>query len=221
LENAERVLSLSQNLVNYLKEKNSGEINFTATTAPTPNNSEYDALRLPLAQSLEDLLLLVNGPMQWLRKYLCAHHELSAWQGALRRGFFSLVPLDKPIHVRDLAMAADMDEDRTVRIMKLLTTQRCFEELSEGVFTHSSLSAFIAENEQIASLSSFQADEMFEAASLLGDSIDQHPHSYDAMNSPFAMRHGTPPYKWYAARPEKAARFMAGMAGYQQSKSTL
>ncbi|KAJ5266788.1 O-methyltransferase [Penicillium angulare] len=216
LANAEQVLSQAQKLVNYLKENQSGEITFKATTAPTPNNSHYDALRLPLAESLEDLNLLVNGPMQWLRKYICSFHELSAWQAALRRRLFSLVPLDKPIHFRDLATAADIDEDRLCRIMKVLTTRRCFEELTEGVFAHSSLSASIAQNKELELCTAFQLDEMFEAASLLGDSIDQNPHSYDPMTSPFAMRHGTSPYKWYAERPEKAARFMAGMAAYSQ-----
>lgn len=58
---------------------------------------------------------------------------------------------------------------------------------------------------------------MFEAASLTATSIENAPYTCDAAHSAFNVRFGTSPYQWYAANPERGARFASAMAGYVQS----
>lgn len=156
LQKAREALKQAENLVQYLELKGLEEPDFTVSSASTPADLEYDNIRINLTDAAQDLILLSKGPMQWLRTFFCCHHDLSAWQTALRFKYFTIVPLDKPMSVKDLAATAKMDEDRTSHIMKLMASQRCFEEIEEGVFVHTSLSAFIAQNKDIEAAIAFQ-----------------------------------------------------------------
>ncbi|KAI1141495.1 putative O-methyltransferase [Hypoxylon sp. FL0543] len=216
LEKAHEVLRQAENLVQYLEKKGYPEPNFTKTSPPHPADREYDAIRVDLTEAAQDLVLLAKGPSQWLRTFFCHHHDLGAWQTALRFKFFSIIPLDGTASVEQVAAAAHIDEGRTRSILKLLASQRCFQEVSEDVYEHTSLSAFIAQNKDIEAAIAFQADEMFEAASLTAKSIENAPYTVDGAHSAFSVRFGTSPYQWYAANPERGARFASAMAGLVQ-----
>jgi hypothetical protein len=143
-------------LVEYFERNGIPEPDFTSTSPEHPIDHEFDAIRIDLTQSAQDLILLAEGPLQWLRTFMCSHHDFAAWQIALRFKFFSIIPLDKPMSVKDIASATKMDEDRLERVMKLLATQRCFNEVEEGVFEHTALSVFIAQNKDIEATIAFQ-----------------------------------------------------------------
>ncbi|KAI1176168.1 putative O-methyltransferase [Nemania sp. FL0916] len=216
LETAREALKQAERLVGYLEKNGLEEPDFTSESAPHPENGEYDAIRTDLTQATQDLSLLASGPLQWIRTFCCCHHDLAAWQVALRFKFFTIVPLDRPITVKDIAAKAKMDEDRLRRVLKFLTTQRCFQELDGDRFEHTSLSAFIARNKDIEQCFAFEADEMFEASSLTASSIEKSPYTSEAVDSAFNLRFGTSPYKWYAENPERGHRFASAMAGYVQ-----
>ncbi|KAJ8115123.1 hypothetical protein ONZ43_g4740 [Nemania bipapillata] len=216
LDTARQALRQAERLVSYLEEHGLEEPNFTATSPPHPENDEYDAICTDLTQAAQDLTLLAKGPLSWIRTFCCCHHDLAAWQVALRFKFFAIVPLGGSISVKEMAAAAGMDEDRLRRVMKFLTTQRCFQELEDDKFEHTSLSAFIATNKDIEQCFAFEADEMFEAASLTANSIQKSPFTSEAKDSAFNLRFGTSPYTWYAQNPERGARFASAMAGYVQ-----
>ncbi|KAI9148768.1 O-methyltransferase sol2 [Paramyrothecium foliicola] len=216
LEKARETLRQAERLVHYLEENGLEEPNFTASSPPNPENSEYDAIRTDLTEAAQDLALLANGPLQWIRTFCCSHHDLAAWQTALRFKYFDLVPIGKSMSVKDIAARAKMDEDRTGRILKFLATQHCFYEVSEDVYEHTSLSAFIARNKDVEACFAFEADEMFEASSLTATSIQKAPYTSKAEDSAFNLRFGTSPYSWYATNKERGARFASAMAGYVQ-----
>jgi hypothetical protein len=156
LETAREALKQAERLVNYLEQNGLEEPNFTSSSPPHPGNGEYDAIRIDLTQAAEDLTRLATGPLQWIRTFCCCHHDLAAWQVALRFKYFTIVPLDRPISVKEMAAEAKMDEDRLRRIMKFLTTQRCFQELDGDKFEHTALSAFIARNKDIEQCFAFE-----------------------------------------------------------------
>ncbi|KGO69934.1 O-methyltransferase, family 2 [Penicillium italicum] len=216
LDTARQALKQAERLVSYLEQNGLDEPNFTSNSPPHPENSEYDDIRINLTQAAEDLMLLANGPLQWIRTFCCSAHDLAAWQVALRFNYFTIVPLDRPMSVKDMAAQAQMDEDRLRRVMKFLTTQRCFQEVADDQFEHSALSAYIARNRDVAQCFAFEADEMFEAASLTAASIEKSPYTSKAEDSAFNLRFGTSPYKWYAENPKRGARFASAMAGYGQ-----
>ncbi|CAG8117134.1 unnamed protein product [Penicillium olsonii] len=216
LDKARQALKQAERLVSYLEANNLEEPNFTSNSPAHPENSEYDEIRIDLSQAAQDLTLLANGPLQWIRTFCCCHHDMAAWQVALRFHYFSIVPLDRPISVKDMAAQAQMDEDRLRRVMKFLTTQRCFQEIENDQFEHTALSAYIARNKDIEQCFAFEADEMFEAASMTAASIEKSPYTSNAEDSAFNLRFGTSPYKWYAENPKRGARFASAMAGYVQ-----
>lgn len=212
------MLQHAEKLVSFLEKNGYDEPDLTALSPSHPTEREYDNIRIPLNQSAQDLLLLVNGPLQWLRSFICSHHDMAAWQTALHFRLFTVVPLDRPMAVRDIAATVKIDEDRLRRIMKLLASQHCFYEVEEGTFIHTAMSALISRDREVEAVIGFQADEMFEASSLLGDCIERYPSQSDTTHCAFAMRHGKPLFEWYAERPDRAGRFAAAMAGYVQSK---
>ena len=140
----------------YLQSHGYSEPNFTSDSPLVPANGEYDAIRTDLTDAAQDLTVLAKGPLQWIRTFCCCHHDLSAWQVALRFKFFTAVPLDKSISVKDLADTVSMDVDRLGRVMKFLTTQHCFQELEDDIFEHTALSAFIARNKDIEACFAFE-----------------------------------------------------------------
>ncbi|KAI0198017.1 putative O-methyltransferase [Astrocystis sublimbata] len=213
LKKARDVLAQAENFVKYLEDTGYSEPNFADSGFSYPRSREYDKIRMNLTEAAQDTILLANGPMNWLRTFFCHHHDLGAWQTALRFKYFSIVPLDKPVSVSEMAEKAGMDEDRLRRIMKLLASQRCFQEVEEDVYEHTALSALIARDHTIEAAISFQADEMFEAASLTATSIQRAPYESTPAYSAFSTRFGISPYQWYAANPERGQRFASAMAG--------
>ncbi|KAI1124383.1 putative O-methyltransferase [Nemania abortiva] len=216
LQKAREVLAQAESLVHYLEEKGFPEPDFTSSSPPHPTGRDFDVIRNSLTEAAQDIILLANGPMHWLRTFFCHHHDLGAWQIALRFGYFSIIPIGGSMSVKDMAAVAKMDEDRLGRVMKLLASQRCFQEVEEDVYTHTSLSAFITKNKDIEAAIAFQADEMFEAASLTAASVQQDPFSSTPAHSAFNIRFGISPYQWYAQNPERGARFASAMAGLVQ-----
>jgi hypothetical protein len=142
--------------VQFLEKNDYPEQNFSATSPNIPTEKQYEAIRIPLNQATENLLQLVNGPLQWLRTFFAYHHDLAAWQVALRFEFFTIVPLDRPMSVKEIAAAAKVDEDRLGRILKLLASQYCFQEVEEDIFAHTAMSALIAREKDIAAMLAMQ-----------------------------------------------------------------
>lgn len=156
LQTARSALREAEKLVDYLETHGLEEPNFTSSSPPNPQNDQYDEICNNLEQATQDLTLLAKGPLSWIRTFCCCHHDLAAWQVALRFKYFSSVPLDKPIGIKELSPIVGHDEDRLRRILKFLTTQRCFQELEDDKFEHTSLSAFIAKNKDIEQCFAFE-----------------------------------------------------------------
>ncbi|OTB07458.1 hypothetical protein M426DRAFT_8827 [Hypoxylon sp. CI-4A] len=121
--------------------------------------------------------------------------------------------------VKDIAATVRIDEDRLRRILKLLSIRRCFQEVDEDVYEHTSLSAFVAQNGDAAAFITtyafllLSAEEAFESSSLIATSIESAPYTPDVAHSAFCLRFGSPSYQWYTETPERSARFASAMAG--------
>ncbi|KAF2008892.1 S-adenosyl-L-methionine-dependent methyltransferase [Aaosphaeria arxii CBS 175.79] len=215
---AESVSSLTKQIESHFRENNHETPNFTTSSSEIPLTKEYERLRVDLNTAALDLLRLINGPKVEFRSFFTKHYEMAAWQVALEFDYFGLVPLEGSISLQELAAKAVMDEDRTMHVMRFLTTQKIFREL-EGeneddiIFEHTAASATIAREPLLKDVFLMQADEMFRAASSTADSIKQSPFSITAEGCPFAVRHGDRAYAWYEKHPPEAARFARAMAG--------
>lgn len=156
LQNAREVLKRAEQIVSYLEKNNHDEPSLKPTSCSIPNDAAYEALRIPLNNAAEELLRLVNGPLNWLRLFFCTHHDLAAWQVALDFEFFKAVPLEGSISLSEMAKVVGMDEDRIGRVMRLLVTQRVFVEVETDMFQHNATSALIAKDEAINAVIAMQ-----------------------------------------------------------------
>jgi hypothetical protein len=127
---ADKVSKLSAQLTAYLDRNGHAHPNFTPNTAPPPETYEYQALRNQISDATLDLHRLVNGPLVIIHTLSFAHSHLAAFQVALSRKYFQIVPVNAVgLTASEIAEQAGMDEDRTRRILKILATQRTFEEV--------------------------------------------------------------------------------------------
>jgi hypothetical protein len=124
------VSKLSTQLTAYLDKNGHAHPDFTPSTALPPETDEYQAIRNKISDATMDLHRLVNGPLMTIRTLSFSHSLLAAFQVALSRDYFHIVPDNGfGLEASEIAEMAGMDEDRTRRILKILATQRIFEEV--------------------------------------------------------------------------------------------
>ena len=132
-------------------------------------------MRAALNDAALDLVRLVNGSENTLRSLFFSHYDLAALQVALGRGFFNHVPLpgvsqghetDATVErnsnpgasVEEIAKRAEMDTDRTARVMRLLATHRIFQQVpgDSDSFQHTAASALLASNKGLHATADMQ-----------------------------------------------------------------
>lgn len=156
---AEEIQKKTYKIVKHLREHGQDEPNFEADSPVVDSSVEtadYETLKNAVNDAANDLVLLVNGPKAFLRTFLTTHYELAAYQTAIEFKYFQNVPLKGSIHISSLAKAAGMDEDRTGRFMRMLTTHRVFREFEEDMFAHTAVSIALATNHEVNSVAGMQ-----------------------------------------------------------------
>ena len=149
LDLANNIVRQTQGITEYLKSNNHPTPTFAAGSGETPETAEYQALRSSLKTSLQDLERLVDGPRKHLRTFLRLGYDLAAYQVALEFEFFTLVPANGDISLVNLAQKAGLDVDRVSRVVRMLITNRFFQESSPGVISHSSSSYVLCKDEEL------------------------------------------------------------------------
>ncbi|KAK1948744.1 S-adenosyl-L-methionine-dependent methyltransferase [Colletotrichum sublineola] len=213
---AEKILQATTTIIRHLHDTNQREPSFDQNSSVIQGNDDSEAARVLLNDAARSLMRLVNGPVNEFRSFFMTQYDLAAWQVALDFGLFGHVPLGGRIGAKELAQAAGLDVDRCGRLVRHLAAQHVFREAETDVFEHSAASALIARDEGICALLGSQVDEMFRAASEASACVRNAPFESGGVHSPFATRHGKPPYLWYAENPEKGVRFAKSMAGAAQ-----
>ncbi|CAI6331164.1 unnamed protein product [Periconia digitata] len=226
-----QISDLSAKISSYLSTSSEPQPTFSPDSVSVPKTAEYESLRATLNDAALDLIRLVNGPENTLRSFFFSHYDLAALQVALGRGFFNHVPL--PSHetngatngnskysasVDEIAARAEMDVDRTARVMRMLATQRIFQEVpgdSES-FQHTAASAAFARNKGLHATADMQMDDMLSAVAVTTAAIEHSPMLYSQELSPFNTAYGMSMYNYYKLHPSKAARFAEAMRSYSQ-----
>lgn len=149
LQLALEVQKLTSQIVEDLSSRNLPEPDFSVTSAGIPETTESFALRASLNDAALDLLRLVNGPRTDARTRVCTMYDLAAWQVACEFGFFEAVPEIGVANLEDISKTVGMDEDRVRRFLRILATDRIFEEVEEDVFRHTSRSVVYLQDPQI------------------------------------------------------------------------
>ncbi|KAH7381319.1 O-methyltransferase-like protein [Phaeosphaeria sp. MPI-PUGE-AT-0046c] len=210
---AKEVQQLTNQVVEQLEGQHQPEPTFEITSVPLAESPELIGIRTRLNDSARDLLRLVNGPRNDARTFVCYLYDLAAWQVACEFNFFEAIPTDQSVHVRDIAAKVGIDEDRVGRFLRMLTSDRVFEEVETNVFKHNSRSILYLQDTQWRDVMHYQLDEFFKAASETSESIRLHPSESNGQKNAFVTRHGTDLFQFYKQDPKRAARFASAMAG--------
>lgn len=148
LKLAAEVQQLTTQIVNDLNTKEVQEPTFLPDSETIPETEEQIDLRARLNDAARDLLRLVNGPRNDARTFVCYLYDLAAFQVACEFNFFEAVPEDGIASVKDIAQKASMDEDRVGRFLRMLATDRVFEEVEKDMFKHTSRSVLYLKDKQ-------------------------------------------------------------------------
>jgi hypothetical protein len=105
-----------------------------------------------------------------------------------------------------------MDEDRTNRILKMLATQRIFEEV-DGKFRHTATSDFLGTS-LFTAMSDVSYNEVFKAASETHTQIDPSQYSTGLEECGFYKKFGKTFYGYLKETPERALVFSNSMSGW-------
>ncbi|RYP44125.1 hypothetical protein DL768_009383 [Monosporascus sp. mg162] len=194
---ARDVLGKTEDITRYLQANNLPHPTFALDSSDPPDTVEYQELHSSLKTSLEDLLYLIDGPKRFWRQFCCLGYNLGGLQIALDFNFFTLVPADGSISIKDLAQKAGIDADRTGRVVRQLITYRIFSEHRPGM------------------------DEMLKAAADCGDCLRANPYEADSKHNPFVTHHSVSLFEYYAKHPDKAERFAKAMVGWRKMNANL
>lgn len=140
LQLAKQVQSLTTQIVNDLSEKNIPEPSFATDSSALPESPEHIDLRVRLNDKARDLLRLINGPKNDARTFVCYLYDLTAWQVACEFNFFEAIPENQSATIEEIAQRTGIDQDRAARFLRMLCSDRVFEETEKDVFRHTSRS---------------------------------------------------------------------------------
>jgi len=149
LDLAQRVQTLTTQIVAEIHAAGVQEPTFNVVSESVPETQQYDFLRGALNEAALDLLRLVNSPVYDARTFVCTLYDLVAWQVACEFNFFTAIPENGEATVREISEQVGLDADRVGRFLRLLATQRVFEETAAGVFRHTSRSVLLLRNQGI------------------------------------------------------------------------
>ncbi|KAH8711876.1 O-methyltransferase-domain-containing protein [Phaeosphaeriaceae sp. PMI808] len=210
---AETVQQLTTTIVTSLESAKLQEPTFETDSGTVPETPELIEIRARLNDSARDLLRLVNGPRNDARTFVCYLFDLAAWQVACEFNFFEAIKEEGTTHLAEIATKVGLDKDRTGRILRMLTSDRVFEEVENGMFKHTSRSVLYLRDKQWRDVMHYQLDEFFKAASETSTSFHESPTETNGQNNAFVTRHGTDLFQFYKQDPKRSARFASAMAG--------
>jgi hypothetical protein len=211
---ANRLVDLSESLDLHLRERGHEPPDFSCNSAPLPETPQWETLRDQLNDTAHDLLRLVNGPKNDLRRWTWSIMDLSAMQVALSCKLFERIPNDTVgWTAAEVARAVQVEEGFIQRILKMLATHRIFEEHTGGKFRHTASSSFLRTS-IFSAMCDVALDDCFKAASDMNVWIESLSHSAESEVSPFSTRYGTSFYRYYDNNPGKAARFSTAMSAW-------
>ena len=147
------------------------------------------------------------------------YHDITALSVVLEYDIANTVPLNGDISFADLSQKVGFDAGRLERILRLLFVRHIFTESRPGFVAHSPVSAYLAENKELAAFLGHCTGEAFPAASKLTETIRKYPYTEEPNQTGFNLALGTddPLFTFLSKNPKRFDRFNLGMAGISQA----
>jgi hypothetical protein len=145
---ATEIRQLTEDLVSRVTAANLPEPTFEIDSGTLSETPDLIEIRESINDVTRDLLRLVNGPRNDSRMMVCSLYDLAAWQVACEFSFFEAIPEKGSATIEEIALSVGMDEDRVGRFLRILATDRTFEEVKHNVFKHTSRSVLYLRDRQ-------------------------------------------------------------------------
>ncbi|KAF8992613.1 S-adenosyl-L-methionine-dependent methyltransferase [Cyathus striatus] len=128
--------------------------------------------------------------------------------------------VDKPegLHVNEIAKKTGLPAGKLGRIMRVLATKHCFNEVKPDNFANNRLSLQLISSNPVSGLVGHMTDECMKASSFLNDTLVDPSKAFSSLpkDSPFQMAHGYDPFEFYTTPKGKPRtdRFAQAMVGW-------
>lgn len=133
--------------------------------------------------------------------------ESAAIQVAFEHDIFSHVPVDSTVTSAELSSSVQLDEDRLLRVMRLLVLNDIFAEVREKVFVHTPLSAIVVSSDAAVG-SGFLFHSFAKSSARLAEAIG----SADGQETAWKIGYGMPVYEYFEKHPRDRERFGKALA---------
>lgn len=144
-----QVQQTATQIVEGLSSNGLPEPTFEPSSESIPETTQFASLRTALNDAAHDLLRLVNGPKTEVRNLICTLYDLAAWQVACEFRFFDAIPESGCAELKEISKAVGLDEERVGRFLRILATDRVFEEVKPDVFKHTSRSVLYVRDQHM------------------------------------------------------------------------
>jgi hypothetical protein len=126
----------------------------SSTELWTSKAAEIEQAKSNIIGLANRLTKLVHGPHDFLHEFISPNWDLGALYTVLEFNILEQIPLDSQAHVSSLA--AQIPENKLLRILRLVSCEDILEETSIGTFRHTSISEELVRDRQFRSFVAFQ-----------------------------------------------------------------
>ncbi|KAF7903124.1 hypothetical protein EAE99_012150 [Botrytis elliptica] len=134
--------------------------------------------QVALLEAADELVLLVQGPMQSLMHIVgYSHNARNSLHAIIRYDLATAVPIDSTATFEDIALARGLNTVDTTRVLRHAMTFHVFAENSPGIVSHTASSRLISERSDLRAWIATTLDELLPAASRMVDAMEKWPGS--------------------------------------------
>jgi hypothetical protein len=155
---AENIKHQTAALIQQLKSNSFTEPSLDAgctTELWTTDRLELIASKNSIVALNKELIRLIGGPKSVLWD-VGIHYDFAALDVILEFDVLENLPIDGEVHVSQLAEQSGLDEDKLLRLLRLLSCEQVVEEVSIAVFRHTAISMFLVKDKAMKALVGMQ-----------------------------------------------------------------
>ena len=156
---AENILGQVSRLDNHLKQNSISQpcLAVGASTELWSSHSiDIESARSSIVGWTKQLTKLLVGPHEFLHEFVSSNWEHGALYTLLEFNILEKIPLDGKVHVSLLASQSGLPEKKLLSILRLTSCEGILDEVSEGVFGHTTISEELVRDENFKAFIGFQ-----------------------------------------------------------------
>lgn len=120
------------------------------------HSTDIESARNSIFGLTRQLTKLLAGPHEFLHEYISSNWEHGALYTILEFNILEKIPIDGTAHVSLLASQSGLPEKKLLSIIRLVSCEGILDEISEGVFGHTTISEELVKDKRFKAFIGFQ-----------------------------------------------------------------